>query len=82
MARPPITPMTIPAIAPPEGPDEVDESLEPAPGVCIIPPVILVRELEPLPPAEARQDVSSRSITVNRLLRAVVRKGSFIVATR
>lgn len=84
MARPPTTPMTIPAMVPPEGPDEVPDSAEPAPGVCMIPPVMLVRvDAEPSSPAApspARHEVSSRSMTVKRLLREVVRSGSSSVA--
>lgn len=81
MARPPITPITIPAIAPPDGPDEVETSFDPAPGVCMIPPVILVCDALAGPDADVdKQEVSSLTMTENRLLLAVVLSGSFIVA--
>ena len=74
-----MTPITIPAIAPPETDDVVDVSLA-EPGVCMTPPVILVDdrdEVVDLAPTD-RQDRSFPSTTSNTLLRPLVLEGLFI----
>jgi hypothetical protein len=76
MANPPTTPMTIPAIAPPD----MDELLTPSladPAVCTVPvlvpdPVSVV--VEAVPPV--KQERSLPSTTVKILLLAAIRSGS------
>ena len=74
-----MTPITIPAIAPPETADVVDISLA-DPGVCMTPPVMLVDdrdEVVDLAPTD-RQDRSFPLTTSNTLLRPLVLKASLI----
>jgi hypothetical protein len=78
IAEPPTTPITIPAIAPPET-DEVEDVSLADPGVCMTPPVILVDvpvEVVDLAPTD-RQDRSFPSTTSNTLLRPLTLRGSF-----